>query len=70
MVNTMPQSKYGTAEDLHIFAAQAHTAAGAKHRRGHHEAAEERSPTVQGNSKAACEKSLEIAKQLRAHLRA
>jgi hypothetical protein len=64
MVNTMPQSKYDTAADLHISAAHAHTAAAAAHHRGDHEAAEELSSRAQDYSMAASEKTLELAKQI------
>jgi hypothetical protein len=70
MVNTMPQSKYDNAADLHIYAAHAHTAAAAAHHRGDHEAAEELSSKAQDYSMAASEKTLEIAKQIHAPLRA
>ena len=61
MVNTMPQSKYDNAADLHIYGAHAHTAAAAHHR-GDHEAAEELSPKAQDYSMAASEKTFELAK--------
>jgi len=70
MVNTMPQSKFDSAADLHIYAAHAHTAAAAAHHRGDHEAAEELSSKAQDYSMAASEKTLEIAKQVHLHLRA
>jgi len=70
MVNTMPQSEYDTAADLHIYAAHAHTAAAAAHHRSDHEAAEELSSRAQDYSMAASEKSLEIAKQIHAPIRA
>jgi hypothetical protein len=70
MVNRMPQSKYDTAADLHIYAAHAHTAAAAAHHRGDHEAAEELSSRAQDYSMAASEKSLEIAKQINVRLSA
>lgn len=70
MVNTMPQTKYDTAADLHISAAHAHTAAAAAHHRGDHQAAEELSSRAQGYSMAASEKTFEIAKQIHAPLRA
>ena len=70
MVNTMPQSKYDNAADLHIYAAHAHTAAAAAHHRVDHEAAEELSSKAQDYSMAASEKTLEIAKQVHVPLRA
>jgi hypothetical protein len=68
--NTMPQNKYDNAADLHIFAAHAHTAAAAAHHRGDHEAAEELSSKAQDYSMAASEKTLELAKQNHAPMRA
>jgi hypothetical protein len=53
MVNTMPQSKYDNAADLHIYGAHAHTAAAAAHHRGDHEAAEGLSSKAQDYSMAA-----------------
>ena len=70
MVNTMPQSEYDNASDLHIYAAHAHTAAAAAHHRGDHEAAEELSTKAQDYSMAASEKSFEIAKQIHVPMRA
>ena len=70
MVNRMLQSRYDDAADLHIHAAHAHTAAAAAHHRGDHEAAEELSSRAQDYSMAASEKSLELAKQIQATLRA
>jgi len=70
MVNTMPQSEYDNAADLHIYAAHAHTAAAAAHHRGDHEAAEELSTKAQDYSMAASEKTLEIAKQIHVPMRA
>ena len=70
MVNTMPQSKYDNAVDLHIYGAHAHTAAAAAHRRGDHEAAEELSSRAQDYSMAASEKTLELAKQIHVSMRA
>jgi hypothetical protein len=70
MVNTMLQSKYDNAADLHIYAAHAHTAAAAAHHRGDHEAAEELSSKAQDYSMAASEKTFEIAKQIHVPLRA
>jgi len=66
----MPQNKYDNAADLHIFAAHAHTAAAAAHHRGDHEAAEELSSKAQDYSMAASEKTLELAKQNHAPMRA
>ena len=66
----MLQTKYDKAADLHIFAAHAHTAAAAAHHRGDHEAAEELSTKAQDYSMEASEKTLEIAKQIHAPLRA
>jgi len=68
--DTMPQSKYDNAADLHIFAAHAHTAAAAAHHRGDHESAEELSSKAQDYSMAASEKTLEIAKQIHVPMRA
>jgi hypothetical protein len=68
--DSMPQSKYDNAADLHIYAAHAHTAAAAAHHRGDHEAAEELSSKAQDYSMAASEKTLEIAKQIHAPMRA
>ena len=70
MENTMPQSKYDNASDLHIFAAHAHTAAAAAHHRGDHESAEELSSKAQDYSMAASEKTIEIAKQIHVLMRA
>jgi hypothetical protein len=70
MVNTMPQSNYDTAADLHIHAAHAHTAAAAAHHRGDHEAAEELSSKAQDYSMAATEKTFEVAKQSHVPMRA
>jgi ornithine cyclodeaminase/alanine dehydrogenase-like protein (mu-crystallin family) len=70
MEDTMLQTKYDKAADLHIFAAHAHTAAAAAHHRGDHEAAEELSTKAQDYSMEASEKTLEIAKQIHAPLRA
>ena len=66
----MPQSEYDNAADLDIYAAHAHTAAAAAHHRGDHEAAEELSTKAQDYSMAASEKTLEIAKQVHALMRA
>jgi hypothetical protein len=66
----MPQSEYDNAADLHIYAAHAHTAAAAAHHRGDHDTAEELSSKAQDFSIAASEKTFEIAKQIRAPLRA
>jgi hypothetical protein len=70
MEDTMAQSKYDNAADLHIQAAHAHTAAAAAHHRGDHEAAEELSSRAQDYSMAASEKTTEIAKQIRVPMRA
>ena len=70
MVNTMPQSKYDNAADLHIYGAHAHTAAAAAHHRGDHEAAEELSSKAQDYSMAASEKTFELAKQIHVPVRA
>jgi hypothetical protein len=70
MEDTMPQSEYDNAADLHIYAAHAHTAAASAHHRGDHEAAEELSLRAQDYSMAASEKTLEIAKQVHAPMRA
>jgi hypothetical protein len=70
MVNTMLQSIFDNAADLHIYAAHAHTAAAAAHHRGDHEAAEELSSKAQDYSMAASEKTFEIAKQIHVPLRA
>jgi hypothetical protein len=70
IVNTMSQSKYDDAADLHIYAAHAHTAAAAAHHRGDHEAAEELSSRAQDYSMAASEKTFEIAKKIHAPMRA
>ena len=70
MEDTMSQSEYDNAADLHIYAAHAHTAAAAAHHRGDHEAAEELSSKAQDYSMAASEKTLEIAKQVHVPLRA
>jgi hypothetical protein len=68
--NTMPQSKYDNAADLHIYAAHAHTAAAAALHRGDREAAEELSSRAQDYSMAASEKTVEIAKQVHVPMRA
>ena len=70
MEDTMPQSEYDNAADLHIYAAHAHTAAAAAHHRGDHEAAEELSSSAQDYSMAASKKTLEIAQQLHVPMRA
>ena len=70
MEDTMPQSEYDNAADLHIYAAHAHTAAAAAHHRGNHEAAEELSSRAQDYSMAASEKTFEIAKKIHAPMRA
>ena len=70
MEDTMAQSKYENAADLHIFAAHAHTAAAAAHHRGDHEAAEELSSRAQDYSMAASDKTIEIAKQFHVPMRA
>ena len=70
MEDTMPQSEYDNAADLHIYAAHAHTAAAAAHHRGDHEAAEELSSRAQDYSMAASKKTLEIAQQLHVPMRA
>ena len=66
----MPQSKYDNAADLHIYAAHAHTAAAAALHRGDHEAAEELSSMAHDYSMEASEKTLEIAQQLHAPMKA
>ncbi len=66
----MPQSNDDNAADLHIYAAHAHTAAAAAHRRGDHEAAEELSAKAHDCSVAASEKTLAIAKQIQVPVRA
>jgi hypothetical protein len=66
----MPKSNYDNAADLHIYAAQAHTAAASAHHRGDHEAAEELSLKAQDFSQAATEKSFEIARQVHTPVRA
>jgi len=66
MEETMPQSEYENAADLHIYAAHAHTAAAAAHHRGDHESAEELSTKAQNYSMAASEKTLEIVKRVHA----
>jgi hypothetical protein len=70
MEDTMPQSNDNNAADLHIYAAHAHTAAAAALHRGDREAAEELSSKAQDCSMAASDKTLEIAKQIHAPLRA
>jgi len=70
MEDTMPQSKYDNAADLHIYAAHAHTAAAAALHRGDHEAAEELSSKAQDYSMAASDKTLEISMQTQAPMRA
>jgi len=70
MEDTMPQSKYDNAADLHIYAAHAHTAAAAAHHRGDHEAAEELSSKAHDYSMEASEKTLEIAQHLNVPMRA
>jgi hypothetical protein len=66
----MPKRNNDNAADLHIYAAQAHTAAAAAHHRGDHEAAEELSVKAQDYSQAATDKSFEIARQVQAPVRA
>jgi ornithine cyclodeaminase/alanine dehydrogenase-like protein (mu-crystallin family) len=70
MEDTMSQSEYDNAADLHIYAAHAHTAAAAAHHRGDHEAAEELSSKAQDYSMEASEKTFEIAQQIHALMRA
>ena len=70
MEDTMSQSEYDNAADLHIYAAHAHTAAAAAHHRGDHEAAEELSSKAQDYSMAASEKTLEVAKKNYAQMKA
>ena len=70
MEDTMPQSEYDNAADLHIYAAHAHTAAAAAHHRGAREVAEELSSRAQNSSMAASGRFFEIAKQIHAPMRA
>ena len=58
------------AANLHIHAAQAHTAAAAAHRRGDHQAAEELGASAQEYSSMAAEKTEEIARRVPVRLRA
>jgi hypothetical protein len=60
MVNTMPQSKYINAADLHIYAPNAHAAAAAVHHRGDHEAAEELGSKAQDYSEQPLRKRLRL----------
>jgi hypothetical protein len=66
----MLQSNQDQAANLHIYAAHAHTAAAAAHRRGDYETAEELSVRAQGFSSSATEKTEEIAKRGLERLRA
>lgn len=66
----MPQSNQEQAANLHIYAAHAHTAAAAAHRRGDHETAEELSVRAQEFSSNAAQKTEEIAKRMPERLRA
>jgi len=54
---------------LHMYAAHAHAAAAAAHRRGDHQKAEELSATAQAFSSNAAVKTEEIAKQMPDRLR-
>ena len=66
----MPQINQEEAANLHIYAAHAHTAAAAAHRRGDHESAGELSARAQEFSWNAAEKTEEIAKRMPERLRA
>jgi hypothetical protein len=66
----MLQSNQDLAANLHIYAAQAHTAAAAAHRRGDDESAGELSVRAQEFSSSAAEKTEEIAKRVPVRLRA
>ena len=64
MEDGMPQSNQEQAANLHIYAAHAHTAAAAAHRRGDHEAAGELSASAQEFSSNAADKTEEVAKRV------
>ena len=70
MEDRMLQSNQDHAANLHIYAAQAHTAAAAAHRRGDDETAGELSTRAQEFSLSAAETSEEIAKRVPVRLRA
>jgi hypothetical protein len=65
MEGAMAQSEYEKAADMHVNAAQAHTAAAAAHHRGDHEAAEELGAKAHERSIEASDRSFQIARQFR-----
>ena len=66
----MPQSNQEQAANMHIYAAHAHTAVAAAHRRGDHETAGELNAKAQEFSSNAAEKTEEVAKRTTQQLRA
>ena len=60
----VPQSNQDHAANLHVYAAYAHTAAAAAHRRGDHETAEELSAKAQEFSLYAAEETEEVARRI------
>lgn len=66
----MLQSNQDLAANLHIYAAQAHTAAAAAHRRGDDESAGELSVRAEEFSLITAEKTEEIAKRVPERVRA
>jgi hypothetical protein len=70
MEDKMPESNQDQAANLRIYAAHAHTAAAAAHRRGDHESAGELSSSAQEYSSKAAEKTQEVARRIPVRLRA
>jgi hypothetical protein len=64
MEDRMSQSNEDHAANLHVYAACAHNAAAAAHRRGDHEAAGELSAKAQEFSLNAAEETEEVAKRM------
>ena len=60
----MPQSNQDQAANLHVYAACAHSAAAAAHRRGDNETAGELSAKAQEYSSNAAAKTEEVAKRV------
>ena len=60
----MPESNQDHIANLHIYAAHAHTAAAAAHRRGDHESAGELSASAQEYFSKVAEKMEEIARRI------
>jgi hypothetical protein len=64
MEDRMPQSNQDQAANLHVYAAYAHNAAAAAHRRGDNETAGELSLKAQEFSSNAAEKTEEVANRM------